>query len=56
MCAKEVVLASQTTTNPEAPEMLKLPPDAWIGFIQGDFGPEMIVTCSNKCTDDLLSH
>lgn len=56
MCGKDVSIATSTTPNPEAPEMLRPPKDAWIGFIRGDHAPEMIVVCSEECRLHLLSH
>ena len=56
MCARDVVLLSSTTKNPEASEMLQPPEGAWIGFVRGDHAPEMIVVCSEACRRNLLSH
>ena len=55
ICGADVELGSATTTNPEAPEMLRLPPDASIGFVSGDVTPEMVVCCSDRCEALLLS-
>jgi len=56
ICGAVVVLLSSTTRNPQAPEMLRVPEGAWIGFVQGDHAPEMVVVCSAKCRRNLLSH
>lgn len=55
MCGAIVIVTSSTTPHPEAPEMIRLPPCAAIGFVQGDHAPEMVLTCSDKCRADLLS-
>jgi len=34
--------------------MLRLPTDAWIGFVQGDVNMEMVVCCSEPCVQHLL--
>ena len=54
MCGAGVSVASSTTPDPEAPEMIQLPPGAWVGFVQGDHAPEMIVVCSGACRLRLL--
>lgn len=54
MCGSEVPICSSTTRDLEAPEMLKLPYGAWVGFVRGDHGPEMIVVCSEECRATLL--
>jgi hypothetical protein len=54
MCDAIVVLDSGTTRHPEAPEMLRVPLGAWIGFVAGDLHPEMIVVCSAACLSALL--
>lgn len=56
MCSREIVLRTATTPNPGAPEMLEMPIGAWIGFVQSDHTPEMIVCCSERCLRALLSH
>lgn len=57
MCGATVEVRSSTTPNPEAPEMVQLPEGAWIGFVRGDeYGPEMIVVCSDACRLNLLRH
>jgi len=55
ICARVIAVESSTTPHPEAPEMLKVPPDAWVGFVQGDHAPEMILVCSESCRRTLLS-
>jgi len=55
MCGAIVIVTSSTKPHPEAPEMIRLPPRAAIGFVQGDHAPEMVLTCSDKCLADLLS-
>ncbi len=55
MCDREVLVATSTTRDPEAPEMIQLPVGAWIGFVQGDHAPEMVVVCSETCRRQLLS-
>ena len=56
MCGATVPVLAMTTPHPEAPEMMKPPSDAWLGFIQQDGKMVMIATCSEKCTQLLLSH
>lgn len=57
-CGKVVAMASATTSDPEAPEMISgpcAPGGTWIGFVHGDHAPEMIVCCSRSCVEVLLS-
>ena len=48
--------ASATTTDPEAPELIQLPADAWVGLVRDEPSgePRIIVCCSRKCLTDLL--
>jgi len=55
VCEAPVIVESVTTCDSGAPEMLRLPPATWIGFIQGDHAPEFIVVCSTTCLAKLLS-
>lgn len=34
VCGAVVHSVGATTTDPEAPEMIRLPPDAWVGVVQ----------------------
>lgn len=54
ICGSHGIAESRTTPDPEAPEMLQLPPGWWVGFVIGDHAPEMIVCCSDACTDILF--
>jgi hypothetical protein len=54
ICQRNVEVLTRTTTNPEAPEILKAPSDVWLGFVQGDHSPELIVVCSETCADALF--
>jgi hypothetical protein len=55
MCTVDVKVLSSTTPHPEAPEMIRLPPGAWAGFVHGNHALEMIVVCSDACLLRLLS-
>ena len=56
MCGAEVHAVSATTSDPEAPEMLQLPADAWIGLVRDAPSDEtrVILCCSRKCLTNLL--
>lgn len=56
VCGTEVHSASATTTDPEAPEMINLPPYAWFGIVRDEPGGEarLIVSCSENCLRNLL--
>lgn len=54
VCPTVVQLESATTPHPGAPEMIKLPAEAWMGFVAGDTAPEMVVVCSTLCLHRLL--
>lgn len=47
---------SATTTDPEAPEMLRLSADTWVGIVQDQPGGEVriIMCCSHECLTNLL--
>jgi hypothetical protein len=54
VCEAPVNIESATSPHPEAPEMLRPPPGAWLGFVQGDTCLEFVVACSEGCLDILL--
>ena len=54
MCGADGTVSSSTTPDPEAPELIQLPPGAWAGFIQSDHVAEMVVICSDVCRLRLL--
>ena len=55
MCRIGVTVKSSTTDDPEAPELVQLPPGAWLGFVAGSRGgPELVLVCSDKCRLALL--
>ena len=55
MCRKPMPFRSRTTQDAGSPEMLRIPPNGWLGVVSGDVGPEIVVTCSDRCTERLLS-
>jgi hypothetical protein len=56
MCGRPVQSTSSTTDDPEAPEMVKLPPGAWFGYVQDRPEDEIrvVVCCSDDCVNVLL--
>lgn len=56
VCGAAVHLSSATTTDPEAPEMLQVPPSAWFGLVRDEPGGEtrVVFCCSERCLRDLL--
>jgi hypothetical protein len=56
ICGAAVHSTSATTTDPEAPEMLHLPADAWLGIVQDRPAGEtrIIFCCSKRCLTNLL--
>lgn len=64
ICDALVIVEARTTADPECPEMLRAPPNVWVGFMAGVDEPEedgveepwvkMIVTCSESCLSRLL--
>lgn len=55
MCGAEVMLESVTSQHPGAPEMIRAPEWAWVGYVQGDVQLEMVVACSLACVEKLLA-
>lgn len=70
ICKNPVQMLSATTAHPEAPEMLRLlTPEAWLGTVGSIVTTEtylgveetrmqhvdLVVVCSHKCLDELLS-
>jgi hypothetical protein len=56
VCGKTIPVRSVTTLHPESPEFLALPAGAWIGQVQGDAQPEVILGCSERCVQALLEN
>lgn len=56
ICGAPVHSLSATTTDSEAPEMIRLPESAWIGIVRDDPGGEVriIFCCSQVCLIHLL--
>ena len=56
VCGAAVHSVSATTTDPEAPELLQLPADAWIGIVRDEPSGEtrVIFCCSKTCLTNLL--
>ena len=56
VCGASVHSVSATTTDPEAPEMVQLPADAWMGLVSDEPSGEVriIICCSKKCLNNLL--
>jgi hypothetical protein len=55
MCRSDVKLGSANTPDPECPEMLQLPPGAWIGVVGSPGGGTIVVTCRQHCLDKLMA-
>ena len=58
MCQRAVKVAARTTLNPEAPEMLRPSPGAWIGMtLDPSTGKaDLVACCGDGCLGNLLSH
>jgi hypothetical protein len=57
MCGALITCEVATTLNPEAPEMLRPAPEAWIEMVQTyDGATNWIACCSDRCLRTLLSH
>jgi hypothetical protein len=54
LCGRRVDVRSVTSPHPEAPEMISVPADTWVGFVNGDHAPEMVLCCSERCVQLLL--
>ena len=56
ICGGAVQSTSATTTDPEAPEMIRLSFGAWIGIVRDEPGGEtrVIFCCSQECLTHLL--
>ena len=56
VCGAAVRSMGATTTDPEAPEMIQLSSDAWMGVVEDQPAGEvrLIVCCSTRCLHNLL--
>ena len=56
VCGATIDAQSATTTDPEAPELLQLPPVAWSGVVRDEPSGEVriIACCSDRCLGRLL--
>lgn len=54
MCGAEFDVRSVTSPHEESPEMIQVPPGAWMGLVDDDGEVNAVFCCSDPCVQRLV--